>query len=545
MGLLFALASAILVKKYARYAAGSGIPEVKTILGGFIIKKFLGLWTLIVKCIGLALSVASGMSLGKEGPLVHVACCVANIVSRISAKYKYNAANRRELMSAACAAGVSVAFGAPIGGVLFSLEEVSYYFPHKTMWKSFVMAMVGALSLKVINPFRTGKLVLFQVDVKRDWHAFELPFFALLGVLGGLYGTLFIKMNVKCVKYRRSSWLLTYPITEAGIIALGTALISYPFQFLRVGSAELVGNLFRECSELDGDFHGLCADSLYFTVIISLIFTAIMKACFTIVTFGIRVPAGVFIPSMSVGACVGRALGTILQLMHHQFPSFWIFSSCKPDVECVTPGTYAIVGAAAALGGVTRMTVSLVVIIFELTGALSYGDLGGEGIYDALIHLNGYPFLAPEATFQNHTTTSDIMTRIEDLVCIQSDLETRNSLLKLLKENQHKGFPVVNTKNQTLGYFGRNDLIQAIKSMDTSQPNHPIQFESNMSHFHDSFDIQDWMDKRPVMLHPKFPLEMTIELFKKMGLRYILVTRNGILEGMVTKKDLLRHSNKL
>lgn len=124
--LAMAFAAAFLVKRLAPYAAGSGIPEVKTILGGFIMRSFLGMWTLVVKAVGLPLATASGMSVGKEGPLVHVACCVGNVFPRMFAKFRNNEAKKREILSAAAAAGVACAFGAPIGGVLFSLEEVSY-----------------------------------------------------------------------------------------------------------------------------------------------------------------------------------------------------------------------------------------------------------------------------------------------------------------------------------------------------------------------------------------------------------------------------------
>lgn len=54
----------------------AGIPEIKTILSGFIIRGYLGKWTLIIKVVGLILSVSSGLSLGKEGPMVHIACCL-------------------------------------------------------------------------------------------------------------------------------------------------------------------------------------------------------------------------------------------------------------------------------------------------------------------------------------------------------------------------------------------------------------------------------------------------------------------------------------
>ena len=107
-------------------AAGSGVAEVKVILSGFVIHGYLGVKTLIIKTLGLILSIASGLSVGKEGPLVHIATCVGNIACRMFPKYNYNDAKRREVLSASAASGVGVAFGAPIGGVLFSLEEVRY-----------------------------------------------------------------------------------------------------------------------------------------------------------------------------------------------------------------------------------------------------------------------------------------------------------------------------------------------------------------------------------------------------------------------------------
>lgn len=79
---------------------------------------------------------------------------------------------------------MSVAFGAPIGGVLFSLEQVSYYFPDKVMWHSFVCAMIAAVSLQAMNPFRTGKLVLWQVSYDRNWHDFEVWSFVIIGLTG-------------------------------------------------------------------------------------------------------------------------------------------------------------------------------------------------------------------------------------------------------------------------------------------------------------------------------------------------------------------------
>jgi chloride channel 3/4/5 len=133
------------------HAIGSGIPEVKTILGGFVIRGFLGVRTLFAKTFSLIFSISSGFVVGVQGPLVHICCAIGNVTTRLFSKYRSNDTKRREILSAACAGGVSVAFGAPMGGVLFSLEEVSMYFPPKTMWRSFYCALIGSVSLKLLT----------------------------------------------------------------------------------------------------------------------------------------------------------------------------------------------------------------------------------------------------------------------------------------------------------------------------------------------------------------------------------------------------------
>jgi len=123
-------------------AAGSGIPEIKTILSGFVIPHFLDLKVL---ALGAVFAVAIGMCLGKEGPFVHISTCVAYLVGSCFPKYKENGRKMRELLSAGCASGLSVAFGTPIGGVLFSYEEIS---------------TCKVMIWKALNPTGTGKLAL-------------------------------------------------------------------------------------------------------------------------------------------------------------------------------------------------------------------------------------------------------------------------------------------------------------------------------------------------------------------------------------------------
>ena len=177
---LFAMASAFLVKRLAPYAAGSGLAEIKVILGGFIIRGYFGFWTLVVKTLGIVLALSSGLNLGNEGPMVHISLCLGNVFTRLFKKFNTNEAKRREILSAAAAIGVAAAFNAPIGGVLYSLEEVSYYFPHKTMWRAFFGCLIAAITLSYMNPLS------YRDDVfgDRDWHWFEVPAIMILGVFG-------------------------------------------------------------------------------------------------------------------------------------------------------------------------------------------------------------------------------------------------------------------------------------------------------------------------------------------------------------------------
>lgn len=444
--LLFASLAGLLVKRFAPHARGSGIPEVKTILSGFVIKGYLGKWTFVVKTICMVLVVAAGLSLGKEGPFVHIVCCIGNIISHFFPKYARNDAKKREILSASSAAGVSVAFGAPIGGVLFSLEEVSYYFPLKTLWRSFFCALVAAFILRSINPFSNEHMVMFYVDYTRPWILFELIPFALLGVFGGIIGSMFIKFNVRWCFTRKSSILSQYPVSEVLAIAFITSFIGYPNEFTRMNSSELIKLLFSPCRIADTSM--LCDYQRNFTdytnmansvmsnkieiaeagpgvykSLFYLIFALIFKFTITIFTFGMAIPTGLFIPALTMGAIIGRIIGVIMEQIAYNYPDLWIFqNACSSGDNCMTPGLYAIVGAAAVLAGVTRMTVSLVVIMFELTGNADFivpvmmavmcskwvGDaFGRQSIYDAHIYLNDYPCLDPEEKF-NASTSSGV-----------------------------------------------------------------------------------------------------------------------------------------
>jgi chloride channel 3/4/5 len=244
--------------------------------------------------VSLILAVSSGLMIGQQGPIVHISCCIGNVVSRIFSKYKMNDAKRREILSAASAAGVSVAFGAPIGGVLFSLEEVSYYFPSKTMWRSFFCALIAAITLKFTNP---DKSLLFESQIKADWNSFDIIFFVMIGILGGVFGAFFIASGRAILKFEKSQGIY-FKFLRVLVVSALTAKLSYLLPYNQISNSELITSLFSECNasssnvicEISNDQFGILFKSW------------ITMALLMIVTFGIHLPGGIFVPSMVVGA---------------------------------------------------------------------------------------------------------------------------------------------------------------------------------------------------------------------------------------------------
>lgn len=541
-------------------------------------KGFLGSWTLLIKSIALPLAIASGLSVGKEGPSVHYAVCTGNVISRLFDKYKRNASKTREILSACAAAGVAVAFGSPIGGVLFSLEEMSSYFPLKTMWRSYFCALVAVAVLATMNPFRTGQLVMFQVKYDRSWHFFEVVFYIIIGIFGGLYGAFVIKWNLRAQAFRKK-YLTKYAILEATLLAAGTAIVCYPNMFLRIDMTESMEILFLECEGAE-DYHGLCDAKNRWRMVLSLTIATFLRVFLVIISYGCKVPAGIFVPSMAIGASFGRTIGILVQALHETYPKSVFFAACEPDVPCITPGTYAFLGAGAALSGIMHITVSVVVIMFELTGALTYilptmivvgvtkavSDCFGKGgIADRMIWFSGFPFLDNKELHAFGVPVSKVMT--SDVVTLPVSGLTMGQVEALLKEDRYQGFPIIEDIQTKIlvGYIGRTELQYAVdrvrkdravssaakcyfgapaslNPVTPSAVSPPVTFDNTSA---SSVDFSRFIDPTPVTVHPRLPLETVMELFRKIGPRVILIEYHGKLDGLVTVKDCLKYQFKV
>jgi H+/Cl- antiporter ClcA len=419
-----------LLTRSALAAKGSGIPEVRASVAGFALPKHFCSQTLFVKVSALSLCVGSGLAVGKEGPMIHIgacwACLLAGPIQRLLGLTSVLADT--ELICVGASAGVAAAFGAPLAGVLFAVEELGTTMAgglrYSTMICAFGSAVVACLALRWLDLTQTHRLALFEVDYKQTWSAWEALLFGFIGIVCGVLGGAFVILN-RAVHRRRLGarrdcfcWFLPSVIDrtlqrffqpaggvdsrvlEVVLLAIFTGFSNWPRTLTRIPQNDAIFALFSQCHDDPGsrptghtihDPIGLCAtqNTPNLGILWLLIAAATLRFCQTTVTFGALIPAGLFVPSLFIGGCVGRFLGVILKF-------------AGLDIE---PGIYAMVGAGAMLAGVSRLTISLVVVLFELTGGLTYvvpfmlsvltakwvGDwiTDGESVYDVHAALSG------------------------------------------------------------------------------------------------------------------------------------------------------------
>jgi chloride channel 7 len=159
---LFAGIASLLTVYVGPGAIASGTPELMAYLNGIDYPKFIGLKTLFVKVFGLSLAVSAGLCIGKEGPLAHIGAILGHGVLYLPMNFLKKFRNetfKREIACAGAAAGVSAAFGSPIGGSLFIYEvsRPSTFWSFELMWKIFFCSSISTFVLNILSCLRKGE----------------------------------------------------------------------------------------------------------------------------------------------------------------------------------------------------------------------------------------------------------------------------------------------------------------------------------------------------------------------------------------------------
>ncbi|CAN6360813.1 unnamed protein product [Urochloa humidicola] len=491
VNLALTFSAAVLCVVFAPTAAGPGIPEIKAYLNGVDTPNMFGAPQLIVKIIGSIGAVSSGMDLGKEGPLVHIGACLANLLSQGGEgrwrlrwrwlRYFNNDRDSRDLITCGASSGVCAAFRAPVGGVLFALEEVATWWRSALLWRTFFSTATVVVVLRGFievcrdgrcGMFGEGGLILFDVsNVTVRYHPGDLLPVTLVGVLGGVLGALYNHVlhqvlrlyNLINAKGRWAKLALALSVsvlTSAGLYLLPFAVPCTPCSAVSAaaGACPTVGKSgnFKQFNCPDGFYNDLASllhatntdatrnifstgTSGEFRLDSLLIFLAIYSVL-GLVTFGIAVPSGLFLPIILMGSAYGRIVALVLARFVR-----------------IDHGLYAVLGAAALMSGSMRMTVSLCVIFLELTNNLlllpitmfvlliakTVGDAFNPSIYEIILDLKGLPFLEPKPeTWMKDLTVGELAAAKPRAVTLQV-VEKVSTVIEVLRATPHNGFPVL------------------------------------------------------------------------------------------------------
>ncbi|CAN1807682.1 Chloride channel protein CLC-d [Linum perenne] len=627
INLVLVFSSVYIITHFAPAAAGSGIPEIKGYLNGVDIHGILLFRTLVGKIFGSIGSVGGGLALGKEGPLVHTGACIASLLGQ-GGTTKYHLSSRwlqffqsdrdrRDLVTCGCAAGVAAAFRAPVGGVLFALEEVTSWWRSQLMWRVFFTSAIVALVVGTAmgwcksgkcGHFGSGGFIIWDVSDGQDDYSFEelLPM-AVIGVIGGLLGALFNQLTLY-ITYWRRNYLhkkgTRVKIIEACIISVITSAVSFGLPLLRRCSPcpesdtdsniecprppGMYGNYVNFFCGKDKEYNDLAtiffntqddairnlfsAKTIHEFSAQSLLTFLVMFYTLAVVTFGTAVPAGQFVPGILIGSTYGRLVGMFVVNFYK-----------KLNIE---EGTYALLGAASFLGGSMRMTVSLCVIMVEITNNLkllplimlvlliskAVGDAFNEGLYEEQARLRGIPLLEAKPKYQMRTMSAKEACGNQKVISLPRVAKVAD-IVSILRSNKHNGFPVIDHKRNgetlVVGLMLRSHLLVLLQStvdfqhsplpFDALGRSRPIRHNFNefvkpastkgisVEDIHlSSDDLEMYIDLAP-FLNPSpyvVPEDMSVtkvyNLFRQLGLRHIFVVpRPSRIIGLITRKDLL------
>lgn len=423
-----------LIHFLAPEARGHGVPEVMTAMetrGGRIRPVVI-----LVKIVASALTIGSGGSVGREGPIIQIGAAVGSSLGQL---LKINRRRLLALVGAGAAGGIAATFNAPIAGVMFTLEVLVGEFGVASV-SSMVFASVSA---SVVSRLLLGDYPAFHVPPYTLVSNWELPMYLGLGVAAAFVALLFVRTLYFSEdvfdKWKIPGW------AKPPMAGVAIGLIGY---FL----PQVFGTGF---AAMDSVLRG----ELGFWLLVALIFARIAA---TSLTLGSGFSGGVFAPALFIGAMLGGSYGRI---MHSLFPAI-----------TSTSGAYATVGMAAVFAGAARAPVTAIVILFEMTldykimlplmfatvvSTLLAAHFEPESIYTLKLVRRGIDFLGHRAGLPLPMGVEEAMTPMGRAGVVDQDM-TLEVLRSYFQETGRRGAMVVDPDGRLTGVVTLGDLERAL-----------------------------------------------------------------------------------
>lgn len=454
------LAVGPLVYFVAREARGHGVPEVleSIILRGGVIRPRV----VLVKALASAITIGSGGSVGREGPIVQIGSGLGSTVGQLLG---LPTRHIRTLVGCGAAAGIAAAFNAPIAGALFAVEILLGDFGVS----QFSPIVISSVVATVVSRYFFGDFPAFDVPAYALVNPFELLPYVVVGVASGLVAVAFIStlygFEATFERFRFPGYLKP---------ALGGLLVGA----IGVWLPEVFGVGYET---IDGALRG----ELSVTLLALLLGAKLLATSITLASGG---SGGVFAPSLFLGAVTGGFLGTFV---HQWFPD-----------ATATSGAYALVTMGAVVGAATHAPITAIIIIFELTGdyriiaplmiacvisTTMASWLRRDSIYTLKLRLRGIdPFPEEERNVLKNVHVRDIIDRKPETIEASAPF---SRLLDLVVHSRHTQFFVIDDDHHLLGAVSLAALRQLIRegealhrvvvAGDLIEPQRPVVTESD------------------------------------------------------------------
>ncbi|MCD6425623.1 MAG: chloride channel protein [Anaerolineales bacterium] len=504
----------LLIYNFAQEAKGHGVPEVMeaVALHGGKIRPVVAL----IKSLASAISIGSGGSVGREGPIVQIG---SSIGSTLGQKLHLSDEKIRILVACGAAGGIAATFNAPIAGVIFALEIIVGEFSVR----HFSLVVISSVASSIVGQAVFGDIPAFLIPVEYGITSlWEFSFFPVLSVLAALLGVLFVK-SLYWAEDLFSDWkgVPEWLKPMIGGILLGGLALLYPI---------LTGIHWEGQPQIFNVGYDVIEDALAGNLVLGVALAFLfMKLLATILTLGSGGSGGVFAPSLFMGAM----LGTVFELgVRKIFPSI-----------IAPPGAYALIGMAATFTAAAHAPITAVIILFELTGdyriimplmltvvittIISQQLLKGESIYTLKLSRRGVHLSrGRDVDILEGVLVKEVMSHDFTVISMNDNL---SNLSILLNQTSSHGVVVLDDDGKLFGIVTVSDLRNAISS------------NSNLG----ETKVKDVATKRADLLIT-YPNETIGQALYRMGSRGLgrlpVISREdpGQILGLIRRQNIIR-----
>ncbi len=489
-----------LVYLFAQEAKGHGVPEVMEAVA--LRDGRMRTRLIVVKTLASAISIGTGGSVGREGPIVQIGSAIGSSLGQL---LNVSGPRLRTLVACGAAAGIAATFNAPMAGIIFSLEVILPEFAAS----QFIPIAVSSVMATAISRHYLGNYPAFEIPTYALVTYKELVFYLVLGVLSGFVAYAFIRSLFTMEDFWDRVKMPLYVKAMIGGALVGCIGIFIPNIF-GVGYETVTQVLLEQT--LGG-------------ILVLFLAAKILATSMTIASGG---SGGIFAPSLFMGATLGGAFGHVV---HSLFPQI-----------TATPGAYALVGMGAVVAGTTRGPIAAIMIIFEMSGdyhiilplmfACTIGLvvsalLSPESIYTMKLVRRGVDIYKSKGL--NILRTLKVSEVMRPEVEAIEDSTMLRDIIALMKQSTHSHFFVVEKNRRVVGHI-RLDALRPIlwdyEAMGTL------------------VIASDIMDRQVTVVKPSETLDFAMQLLGRFDLDEIPVVDQGKIEGTVHRLDVIEAYNR-